>query len=76
MGYYLSGLRFFIVDFLSYPNSMGKMLYQALNSIGEIHTRANHCCVGENPSFWYSWPSVFHHREEHSEEIVLMCKCH
>lgn len=68
MGYYLCGLRSFTVDFLSYPNFIGKMPHQVLNSTGEIHTRATHCHVGEKPS----WRSVFHRREEHSEGIVLM----
>lgn len=76
MGYYLSGLRSFTVDFLSYPNFIGKMPHQVLNSTGEMHTRATHCYVGEKPSFWYSWRSVFHHREEHREGIVLMSECH
>lgn len=53
MGYYLSGLRSFTVDFLSYPNFIGKMPHQVLNSTGEIHTRATHCYVDEKPSFWW-----------------------
>lgn len=51
MGYYLGGLRSFIVDFLSYPNSLDKMPHQVLKFNWGNNTRATHCCVGENPSF-------------------------
>lgn len=65
MGYYLSGLRFFIVDFLSYPNFVGEMPHQVLNSTGEI--REQPIVVWVKTQVSGTAGHLFHHREERRE---------
>lgn len=73
--YCINGLRFFIVDFLTvYQIVLVKCLPTSSNSTGTVQKRAVHYCVGENPRFWYSQWSLFHHRKEHG--IVPMSRCH